>query len=102
MDQIFTLRVLAEKASEFNTSVYLAFIDLRKAYHSVNQEAQWEVLEKKYRLPSKLVCILRALHKDTKGAVRAHSKVSEEFDITIGVRQGNVLAPVLFNIFLML
>ena len=30
IDQIFSLRVLAEKAGEFNTSLYFAFVDLRK------------------------------------------------------------------------
>ena len=29
IDQIFTLRILAEKAREFNTPLYLAFVDLR-------------------------------------------------------------------------
>ena len=92
--------VLAEKARELNTSLYLAFVDLRKAYDSVNREALWAVLEKKYLLPGKVVRILRALHQGTKRAVRAHGKVSGEFYITTGVRQGDVLAPVLFNLFL--
>ena len=37
VDQIFKLRVLAEKVGEFNTSPYLAFVDLRKAYDSVSR-----------------------------------------------------------------
>ena len=99
IDQIFALRVLAEKAREFNTPLYLAFVDLRKAYDSVDWEALWMVLQGKFQLPSKLVRILRALHIDTKGAVRAYGRVSEEFEITTGFRQGDVLAPTLFNVF---
>ena len=60
----------------------------------------WEVLVKKYLLPSKLACILRALHQGTNGAVRAHGKASDEFDVSTGVRQGCVLAPGLFNVFI--
>ena len=37
--------------------------------------------------------------KDTSGAVRAYGKVSKEFLIGNGVRQGDVLAPTLFNLF---
>ena len=74
-------------------------MDLRKASDSVNWKALWEVLEKKYLLPGKLVHIHIALHKGTKGAVRTDGKVSGVFDITSGMRQGNVLAPVLFNLF---
>ena len=44
--------------------------------------------------------ILKSLHERTIGAVRAYGKVSSEFDVTTGVRQGDVLAPVLFNLFL--
>ena len=100
VDQIFTLRIQSEKAREYNTSLYLAFVDLRKAYDSVSCEALWMVLEKRCHLPCKLVRILKSLHERTKGAVRAYGKVSSEFDVTTGVRQGDVLAPVLFNLFL--
>ena len=43
--------------------------------------------------------ILKAHHKDTSGAVRAYGKVSKEFRIGNGVRQGDVLEPILFNLF---
>ena len=99
VDQIFNLRILAEKAREFNTPLFLSFVDLRKAYDSVNREALWSVLESKYQLPGKLVRILRALHHNTKGAIRAYGQTSNEFTISTGVRQGDVLAPVLFNLF---
>ena len=39
------------------------------------------------------------LHKGTRGVVRAYSRVSGEFEITTGVRQGDLLAPTLFNLF---
>ena len=46
-----------------------------------------------------LVRTLRMLHHGTREAVRAYGRVSEEFDIITGVRQGDVLAPRLFNLF---
>ena len=99
IDQVFALRVLAEKAREYNTPLYLSFVDLRKAYDSVNREALWMVLQRKYHLPDKLIRILKALHLGTRSAVRAYGRVSGEFGITTGVRQGDVLAPTLFNLF---
>ena len=99
MEQIFILRILSEKAREFHTPLYLAFVDLRKAYDSVSRETLQRVLEKRYHVPEKLVRILKSLYQSTKGAVRAYGRVSSEFDVTTGVRQGDVLAPVLFNLF---
>ena len=69
MDHAFTLRVLAEKAREFNTPIYLCFVDFRKAYDSVNREASWSVMRRRYNLPDKLLQILQALHRGTRGAV---------------------------------
>ena len=67
IDQIFAIRVLAEKAREFNTPLFLLFVDLRKAYDSVNREALWMVLRRKYHLPEKVIRILQALHRGKKG-----------------------------------
>ena len=72
---------------------------LRKTYDSVNSDALWMVLTEAFHLPSKLVQVICALHQGTRGAVRAYGKVSEESDITTGVRQGDVFAPTLFNLF---
>ena len=101
IDQVVALRVLAEKARENNTPLYLCFVDLRKACDLVNRDTLWAVLLKKYWIPEKLLCILKALHQGTRGAVHAYGKVSKEFSIRNGVRQGDVLAPTLFNFFLM-
>ena len=100
-DQLFSLRMLMEQAREFHKPLFLCFVDLKKAYDSVNRDALWSVLQERYRLPPKLVHILKALHQETQGAVRAYGRVSEEFLIRNGVQQGDVLAPTLFNLFLM-
>ena len=88
-----------EKAREFHSPLYLCFIDLKKAYDSVNHEALWATLRKRYGIPSKLVHILGSLHEGTKGVVRAYGKVSDEFPIMNGVRQGDILGPTLFNLY---
>ena len=66
---------------------------------TVNREALWTVLEKRYCLPTKLIRILKGLHQETTEAVRAYGKVSDVFLIKNVVRQGDVLAPILFNLF---
>ena len=98
VDQIFSLRILVEKAREFNSPLCFSFVDLCKAYDSVSRES---VLKKRYNFPDKLINILQVLHHDTKGTVRAYGKLSKEFSINTGIRQGDVLAPVLLNQFLM-
>ena len=99
IDQVFSLRVLAEKAREYNTPLYLCFVDLRKAYDSVSRDALWVVLQKRYQVPGKFLQILKALDRGTSEAVRAYGKVSKEFPIKNGVQPGDVLSLTLFNLF---
>ena len=53
-DQIFTLRTVMEKSQKFGSHLYMAFIDLRKAYHSVNRNVLWYVLQHGYSIPESL------------------------------------------------
>ena len=62
---IFCAWQLKEKAREHNTTLYLLFIDLRKAYDSIPREALWQVL-RKYGIPPTLVNIIRSLHDGMK------------------------------------
>ena len=39
-DQIFDTRILIQRAREFNTPTFLCFVDLCKAYDSVNTDEQ--------------------------------------------------------------
>ena len=98
-DQLFSLRMLMEKAREYNHPINVCFIDLKKAYDLVNRDSLWHILQYSYCLPPKLLSIIRALHEDSNAAVRAYEKVSDTFPVTSGVRQGCVLAPTLFNFY---
>ena len=84
-----------EKARKFHRPLYTCFVDLRKAYDTVNREALWSILQSSYRIPAKLISVIQAVHADSRAAVRAYGKVSEGFDVSCGVRQGCVLAPTL-------
>ena len=88
-----------EKAREFRRPLYICFIDLKKAYDSVNCNTLWTILQHSYNLPLKLLAIIRALHEDSAAAVRAYGQTSEDFTVTSSVWQGRVLAPTLFNLY---
>ena len=52
-DHFFSVRTLIEKAREFHRRLCIRFIDLRKAYDSINREALWSILQSSYHyLPS--------------------------------------------------
>ena len=98
MDMIFTVRQVQEKCLEQNMDLYVIFIDLTKAFDTVNREALWIILFK-LGCPDKFVNLIRQFHDNMTGQVLSNGEVSEPFNITNGVKQGCVLAPVLFNLF---
>jgi len=46
VEQIFALSQVIEKSIEFNTPVYVAFIDFTKAFDSSKLRKLWEILNK--------------------------------------------------------
>ena len=97
-DMVFTLRQLQEKCREQNRPLYLAFVDLTKAFDSVSREALYETL-RSIGCPPNLLRLVASFHDEMKGRVQFEGCLSEEFDINIGVKQGCVLAPTLFGIY---
>ena len=98
-DMIFTARQLQEKCYEQNQPLYIAFIDLTKAFDSVNRSLLWEILSK-IGCPDKFVQILRLFHDDMSATVLSNGMVTEPFLVKSGVKQGCVIAPTLFSIFI--
>lgn len=99
VDMIFTLRQLQEKTIEQHTELYIAFIDVAKAFDSVNRSALWTIMSR-FGIPKKFVAVCKSLHENNMARVSYNGETTETFATHTGVRQGCVLAPLLFNIFL--
>ncbi|XP_069176132.1 uncharacterized protein [Procambarus clarkii] len=93
-----TLRLLQEKCREERKALYIAFIDLTKAFDLVSRDGLFKILAK-IGCPRTLFSMIQSFHKDMKGTVMYDGSTSEPFNINSGVKQGCVLAPTLFGIF---
>ena len=51
-------------------------------------------------VPEWIVVIVQAMYNDAKSKVRVNGSYSDEFEVKVGVHQGSVLSPLLFNIVL--
>ena len=99
-DMIFTARQLQEKCREHKQPLYMAFIDLTKAFDTVDRQALWSILLR-YGCPDKYVRILRLLHDGMTATVLNNSgSLSEPFTVETGVKQGCIIAPTLFSVFI--
>ncbi|CAF3321652.1 unnamed protein product [Rotaria socialis] len=97
INQIFTLKLCMDKRREFNKPLFMCFIDISKAYDSVNRELLWKVC-RKYGISEKLVNLLKMLYTNSKAKVKINGEFSDSFEIYNGVMQGGIPSPILFNI----
>ena len=96
---MFVVRRLQELARKKNAPLYLRFIDLTKAYDSVDRTLLWDVLAR-FGVPPRMLAVIRQFHDGMQACVRLDDEeCSDKFDVGQGLRQGCVLAPLLFNMF---
>ncbi|BHF75958.1 hypothetical protein SprV_0501905600 [Sparganum proliferum] len=97
MDMIFAARQLQERYQEMRTHLYSTFMDMTKAFDTVNREGLWKIMQK-FGYPERFIQIVRQLHAGMMARVTDNRAVSEAFAVTSGVKHGCVLAPTLFSL----
>jgi hypothetical protein len=99
IDMLYVVRMLQEFGRAKDIPLFVCFIDLMKAYDSVDRALLWQVLAR-FGVPAKMIGVIRAFHEGMRACVRLDDgELSEWFEVTHGLRQGCVLAPLLFNLF---
>ncbi|BHF82323.1 hypothetical protein SprV_0802546000 [Sparganum proliferum] len=96
-DMIFAARQLQEKCQEMRTHLCSTFVDMTKAFDTVNREGLWKIMQK-FGCPERFTQMVRQLHDGMMARVTDNGAVSEAFAVTNGVKQGCVLAPTLFSL----
>ena len=99
IDIMYVILRLQELARKKRIPLYVCFIDLTKAYDSIDRTFLWTVLARS-GVPQNLVSVIRQFHDGMRTFVRLDDRVcSRWLAVEQGLRQGCVLAPLLFNIF---
>ena len=96
---IYVLKEAVDYYISRQSSMYLCFLDASKAFDRVNHHILFEKLQKR-GVPSYLVRILAFWYTNQKMAVRWGSIISDCFHVSNGVRQGGILSPYLFNLYM--
>jgi len=82
---------------ENNAAVHQIFIDLKKAYDSVRREVLYNILSE-YSIPMKLVRQIKMCLNETCSRVWVGKNLPDMFPIRNGLKQGDTLLPLLFNL----
>ncbi|VDL94785.1 unnamed protein product [Schistocephalus solidus] len=83
---IFEARQLQEKDQEMRSHIYTTFLDLKKAFDTVNRDGLWNVMQK-FGCPERFTHMVRQLHDGMTAHVTDNGTVTEAFAVTNGVKQ---------------
>ena len=98
-DMMFVIRRLQELARKKRIPLYVCFMDLTKAYDSVDRTLLWTVFAR-FGEPQNMISVIRQFHDGMRACVRLDNRVySRWFAVEQSLRQGCMLAPLLFHIF---
>ena len=84
-----------EQSLEWNSPLYITFVDFEKAFDSVDRTTLWTLLAH-YGIPEKISTLIRATYETSTCQVVLNGSLTEPFSILTGVRQRCLLSPFLF------
>jgi hypothetical protein len=97
-DHMFVLHTLFQKYTN-GGKLYTCFVDFRKAYDYVWRNALlYKIL--KLNIRGLFYYQIKEMYKNVEMAVKQNGLASSPFSSTLGVKQGDVLSPTLFNLYI--
>jgi hypothetical protein len=97
-DGLLTLKTLLNAHKNHNLPSFVAFVDLVKTYDTANNDLLIKIL-KKYGANPKFVAAVQTMYTNLKVVLKIETEVCEILQ-SVGVQQGDNMAPVIF-LFLM-
>ena len=96
---IFIMKEIINYYHSYNSPVYTCFLDASKAFDRVNH---WSLFKKLIHrgLPGYIIRILIVWYRTQSFCVRWGNATSSPFPVSNGVRQGSILSPSLFNVYM--
>lgn len=99
-DHIFTLYAMTQKyLSKKGGKLYVAFVDLRRAFDSVQHSKLLETLQE-IGLSEHFTNAIMSMYESVKASVKIYQDTTDEFDCEKGLKQGCILSPTLFSLFI--
>ena len=98
-DHLSTLSQLIDSRKKKNLSTNVAFNDFSKAYDRISRSLLWNKLNN-MGVSNKFLTALQSLYTDVKCCVNVNGHKSDWFPVSVGLKQGCLISPLLFNLYI--
>jgi hypothetical protein len=99
VEHLYTINNIVNTRKLSRKSTYTCFIDIKKAFDTVNRDCMWYKLIQ-LGLCGKILNAIKSLYDNAQCAVKVNDFISPWFNVNTGVKQGCNLSPTLFSIFI--
>ena len=96
---IYVLKEIVSLYTSLKGSVFACFLDATKAFDRVNHVKLFQKLAKR-GVPGYIIKLLLFWYLNQTMCIKWGNTMSDLFNVTNGVRQGGILSPYLFNVYL--
>jgi sorting nexin-29 len=97
IEQLSVIAQIIEKKHEYRQDMRQMFVDFRKAYDSIHRNSLYNIMEE-FRFLKKLINLTKLAMEGVKYQVRVDNIMLEVFNVETGLKQGDALSSLLFNI----
>ena len=90
--------LLGQMKARFRKGMFATFIDFRKAYDRVDRKKLWQCLQES-GFGGRILSFLQAAYRSLTCEVKVGEMMTDSFTVSRGLRQGCVLSPLLFSLY---
>ena len=96
---IYTLKEFIEYYNQQNTTIFVTFLDASKAFDRIDHWLLFKKLIDKH-VPLFIIWLLVCRHSTQKMHIRWGDTVTSSFLVSNGVKQGGIISPIPFNVYM--
>ena len=99
-DHIYVLSSLVKNRKACGQNTYCAFVDFQKAFDWVSRDLLLYKLNVTFDIHGRLFNSLSTIYNSSVSKIKLNGKLSPSFNVTSGVKQGDIISPILFSMYL--
>lgn len=99
-DHVYVLSSIIRNRKSEGKDTFCAFVDFKKAFDWVPRDLLLYKLSSSFHVHGRLFNTLSTIYESSTAQIRVNGALSDPFNVSSGVKQGDIISPILFSMYL--